>query len=459
MVFHTNTIVALSTPPGRSGIGVIRISGPNSLDILRTLVASESFNPQPNLLNLRSLIDPSTGETLDQALVCYFKAPHSFTGEDLVELHCHGSPVLLRAVIDIVLKAEARLAEPGEFSLRAVANGRLKLAEAEAIRDLIDAQTDAALRQATRQLKGEISNELQPVKDDLLRVIVRLESSLEFVEDDLPALESQDICAALERVRAALSKLAGTFRQGRLLRDGLKVALVGRPNVGKSSLFNMLLGHGRAIVTEIPGTTRDTITETMGLDGVPLVLMDTAGIRPSVDEIESIGVARTRRAAADADLLVVVIDGSEALRQEDQTVLSEVANAKHIVALNKSDLPTFSVGHFKDRSAVGELSTLIPVSAKTEAGLESLRAAILKPFANGSARGESLLITNARHHDLLVRAIAALDSSERLLEQRVSEELVLVGLHNTLRYLDEITGETTTEEILGQIFSTFCIGK
>jgi len=459
VVFHTDTIVALSTPPGRSGIGVIRISGPNSLDILRTLVASESFKPQPNLLNLRSLIDPSTGDTLDQALVCYFKAPHSFTGEDLVELHCHGSPVLLRAVIDIVLKAEARLAEPGEFSLRAVAKGRLKLAEAEAIRDLIDAQTDAALRQATRQLKGEISNELQPAKDDLLKVIVRLESSLEFVEDDLLALESQDICEALERVRAALSKLAGTFRQGRLLRDGLKVALVGRPNVGKSSLFNMLLGHGRAIVTEIPGTTRDTITETMGLDGVPLVLMDTAGIRPSVDEIESIGVARTRRAAADADLLVVVIDGSEALRQEDQTVLSEVANAKHIVALNKSDLPTFSVGHFKDRTVVGELSTLIPVSAKTEAGLESLRAAILKPFANGSARGESLLITNARHHDLLVRAIAALDSSERLLGQRVSEELVLVGLHNALRYLDEITGETTTEEILGQIFSTFCIGK
>jgi tRNA modification GTPase len=408
---------------------------------------------------LRSLIDPSTGETLDQALVCYFKAPHSFTGEDLVELHCHGSPVLLRVVIDIVVKAEARLAEPGEFSLRAVANGRLKLAEAEAIRDLIDAQTDAALRQATRQLKGEISNELQPAKDDLLRVIVRLESSLEFVEDDLPAVESQDICEALKRVRVALSKLAATFRQGRLLRDGLKVALVGRPNVGKSSLFNRLLGHGRAIVTGIPGTTRDTITEAMGLDGVPLLLIDTAGIRPSVDEIESIGVERTRRAAADADLLVVVIDGSEALRQEDQTVLSEVANAKHIVALNKSDLPTFSIGHFKDRKVVEELSTLIPVSAKTEAGLESLRAAILKPFANGSARGESLLITNARHHDLLVRAIAALDSSERLLGQKVSEELVLVGLHNTLRYLDEITGETTTEEILGQIFSTFCIGK
>lgn len=459
MHFHTDTIVALSTPPGRSGIGVIRVSGPESLRILRLLAASDSFNPQPNLLTLRSLIDPSTGDVLDQALVCYFKAPHSFTGEDLVELHCHGSPVLLRAVIDVVLKADARLAEPGEFSLRAVSNGRLRLTEAEAIRDLIDAQTDAALRQATRQLKGEISDTLQPAKDELLKVIVRLESSLEFVEDDLPALESQDIWEALKRLRSALSKLADTFTQGKLLRDGLKVALIGRPNVGKSSLFNRLLGHSRAIVTEIPGTTRDTITEAIGLDGVPLLLIDTAGVRTSVDEIEAIGVERTRRAAADADLLIVVIDGSEPLNQEDQNVLSEVAQAKHIVALNKSDLPTFSVTSFKNPSVVGELSMIIPVSAKTEAGLESLRAAILQPFANGSAQGESLLITNARHHDLLVRAIAALDSSERLLGQRASEELILVGLHDALRYLDEITGETTTEEILGQIFSTFCIGK
>ncbi len=443
VVLYTDTIVALSTPPGRSGIGVIRISGPDSLKILRNLTASDSFNPQPNLLNLRSLIDPLTGETLDQALVCFFKAPHSFTGEDLVELHCHGSPVLLRAVIEVVLGASARLAEPGEFSLRAVGNGRLKLTEAEAIRDLM----------------GELSNALQPAKDALLEVIVRLESSLEFVEDDLPSLESRRICEQLERVRSALSKLAGTFHQGRLLRDGLKVALVGRPNVGKSSLFNRLLGHSRAIVTDIPGTTRDTITEAIGLDGVPLVLFDTAGIRASVDEIESIGVERSRRAAADADLLVVVIDGSEVLRQEDQAVLSEVADAKHIVALNKSDLATFSVAHFRECKVDGLSSTLIPVSAKTEAGLESLRAAILHPFANGSPEGESLLITNARHHDLLERSIDAVDASERLIRQAVSEELVLVGLHDALRYLDEITGETTTEEILGQIFSTFCIGK
>lgn len=459
MVFHTDTIVALSTPPGRSAIGVVRISGPDALKILRILTASDSFNPQPNLLSLKSLFDPSNGETVDQALVCFFKAPHSFTGEDLVELHCHGSPVLLRAIVEIVLQHDGRLAEPGEFSLRAVANGRLKLTEAEAIRDLIDAQTDAALRQATRQLKGEVSKTLQPAKDDLLKIIVRLESSLEFVEDDLPAFALREILGSLEQVTRDLGKLAASFSQGRLLRDGLTVAFVGRPNVGKSSLFNSLLGHGRAIVTEIPGTTRDTITESIGLNGVPLILIDTAGIRSSVDEIESIGVERTRRAAADADLLIVVIDGSEGLRQEDRNVLAEVANTKHIIALNKSDLEDFSVARLSDTAVPRDPGSVISVSAKTDAGLESLRAAILRPFANGSAQAESLLITNSRHHDLLVRSLEAIHSSERLLEEGASEELILVGLHHALRYLDEITGETTTEEILGQIFSTFCIGK
>jgi tRNA modification GTPase len=459
VVFHTDTIVALSTPPGRSGIGVVRVSGPESLKILQVLVASDSFNPQPNLLSLRSLIDPTTGEALDEALVCFFKAPHSFTGEDLVEFHCHGSPILLRGLIEIILQLDARLAEPGEFSLRAVGHGRLKLTEAEAIRDLIDAQTDVALRQATRQLKGEVSKTLQPAKDDLLKIIVRLESSLEFVEDDLPTVEYEGIIDSLEGLRESLSKLAATFRQGKLLRDGLKVAFVGRPNVGKSSLFNRLLGFQRAIVTDIPGTTRDTITESVGLKGIPLILIDTAGIRASSDEIESIGVERTRRAAADADLLIVVIDGSEQLRPEDRTVFAEVMNTKHLVALNKSDLAGFPAAQLSDVVVHGASAQVISVSAKTEAGLESLCTAILAPFVNGSAAGESLLITNARHHDLLLRAIEALDSSKRLLVERASEELLLVGLHNALRYLDEITGETTTEEILGQIFSTFCIGK
>jgi tRNA modification GTPase len=453
----TDTIVALSTPLGRSGIGVIRISGGDSLKILRTLISAECYDPQPNLLSLKSLRDPATDEPLDEALVCFFKAPHSFTGEDIVELHCHGSPVLLRTVIDLILTFGARLADPGEFSLRAVSHGRLKLTEAEAIRDLIDAQTDKALRQATRQLKGEISARLQPAKEHLLEIIVRLESSLEFVEEDLPAIQQEHVIESLADLTRDLSHLRSTFAVGKLLRDGLKVALMGRPNVGKSSLFNSLVGHERAIVTHIPGTTRDTLTESIGIDGVPVVLVDTAGIRTSRDEIESMGVERARREAADADLLVLVIDGSEHLHDEDRLLLDEISQVCHIVALNKSDLPTFSAASLHD--PYPKCSTVVSVSAKTEVGLESLRAAILKPFAKGDTQSDGLLITNARHHDLLVRTIRAISSSAQLLEQRASEEIVLVGLHSALRCLDQITGETTTEEILGQIFSTFCIGK
>jgi tRNA modification GTPase len=459
VVSPIDTIVASSTPPGRSGIGVIRVSGPDALKILRTVIGVESYNPTPNLLSLKNLVDPNTGETLDQALICYFKAPHSFTGEDVVEFHCHGSPVLLRTIIDLVLNLGCRLADPGEFSLRAVTNGRLKLTEAEAIRDVIDAQTDTALRQATRQMKGEISNRLTPAKAQLLEIIVLLESSLEFVEDDLPAVTSQKIIESLQTLQLDLSRLRGTFSTGRLLRDGIRVALVGRPNVGKSSIFNMLVGHGRAIVTGIPGTTRDTLAESIGVDGFPVLLIDTAGIRTSIDEIESMGVERARREAADADLLIVVIDGSEQLRDEDRFVLEEVSERRHIVALNKSDLPTFSTATFDEQPSSANRSAVVTVSAKSEAGLGSLRTAILKPFANGNARSEGLLITNARHHDLLVRSIEAIASSEQLLKEQASEEMVLVGLHNALRYLGDITGETTTEEILGEIFSTFCIGK
>lgn len=459
MAVPSDTIVALSTPPGRSGIGVIRISGSRSLEILRTVAGTDSFEPIPNLLVLKSLIDPKSRETLDQALVCFFQAPHSFTGEDVVELHCHGSPVLLRTIIDVTLELGARLADPGEFTLRAVTNGRLKLTEAEAIRDLIDSQTETALRQATRQLKGELSNRLTPAKEVLLEIIVRLESSLEFVEDDLPVVASQSIITSLEKLRQDLLGLRNTFSAGKLLRDGIRVALVGRPNVGKSSLFNTLVGHGRAIVTGIPGTTRDTLTESIGIDGIPVLLTDTAGIRSSSDEIESIGVERAKREAADADLLIVVIDASESLCAEDRFVLNEVSAVRHIVALNKSDLPTFSTSMFDEKDPAARRAAVVSVSAKSEAGLAGLRAAILQPFANGSSVSEGLLITNARHHDLLTQATDAIASSEQLLTERTSEEMVLVGLHNALRYLGDITGETTTEEILGQIFSTFCIGK
>lgn len=457
MLSQLDTIVALSTPPGRSGIGIIRISGRQALDILRQLAGSPAFSPQPNLLTLTKIIDPVSNVVLDQGLVCFFKAPHSFTGEDVVELHCHGAPVVLRAVVDAVLKLNARMADAGEFSLRAVMHGKMELTEAEAIRDLIDAQTDEAARQANRQLEGEISNRLKPAKEELLKIIVRLESSLEFVEDDLPAVEQDQIISSLQKLHRELSALAGTFSRGRLLHDGLTVTLVGRPNVGKSSLFNSLLGHGRAIVTAIPGTTRDTINESVEMNGIPVMLVDTAGIRSSSDEIEMIGVDRTRAKAADADLIVAVIDGSQALDEEDLNVLEAVQTKPHVIAVNKSDLKNFSAARCEQH--VSQTAGSISVSAKTGAGLEELRAAILSPFQNGNSSAEGLLITNARHYDRLTRAVDGITSAEKSARERASEEIILVGLHNALRFLGQITGETTTEEMLGQIFSTFCIGK
>ncbi|HEY0547227.1 MAG TPA: tRNA uridine-5-carboxymethylaminomethyl(34) synthesis GTPase MnmE [Pyrinomonadaceae bacterium] len=452
----TDTIVALSTPPGRSGIGVVRLSGARSLEILRRLVRDAEFEPQPNRVSLKNICDFESDEVIEQALITFFKAPHSFTGEDVVELSCHGSPVLLRRLIDLILNLDARAASPGEFTLRALANDRLNLAQAEAIRDLINAQTSAALRQAARQMRGEVSALLQPLKNILLEIIVLLESSIEFVEDDLPEVALDRLDEKFSHLIRNLEELSSTFREGRLLKDGLKVTLAGRPNVGKSSLFNGLLSSSRAIVTEIPGTTRDSLSEVISLQGIPVLLTDTAGVRVSEDVIESMGVERSRRAMADADLVVVVLDGAQPLTSEDRQILAEVEETTHLIALNKSDLESFD-DHQMRRN--GEHPSTIEVSAKTGEGLNALRDAIIAPFATRDTHDTGLLITDARHFDLLQRAQNALRSSHGLLKERASEELVLVGLHDALRFLGEITGETTPDDILSRIFATFCIGK
>ncbi|HMF56520.1 MAG TPA: tRNA uridine-5-carboxymethylaminomethyl(34) synthesis GTPase MnmE [Pyrinomonadaceae bacterium] len=453
----TDTIVALSTPPGRSGIGVIRLSGKDALHITRTLVNERDFSPQPNYVSLKKIRDPETDEVIDQSLITYFKAPHSFTGEDVIELSCHGSPVLLSQIIDLILRLDARAADPGEFTLRALANGRINLSQAEAVRDLINAQTYAATRQAARQLGGELSSRLQPIKDSLLEIIIRLESSLEFVEDDLPSVENSKINSKISGIADHVINLAATFRAGRILREGIKVTLVGRPNVGKSSIFNSLLQSDRAIVTDIPGTTRDSLSELLSLKGVPVLLTDTAGIRNSNDEVESLGVERTRRAIADADLVIVVVDSSESLTIEDREVLYSVADNLHIVALNKSDLTPVKGNGVNEITSKSK--AIINISAKIGTGLNALREAILEPFAISDIYDPGVLITNARHFDLLQRTYNELLISKEMLNEGRSEELILVGLHNALRFLGEITGETTTEDILSQIFSTFCIGK
>lgn len=450
-----DTIVAIATSSGRSAIGLIRLSGPDALSILQELIHDSLFTPEPRKVYLKEILKES-GELLDETLICFFASPHSFTGEDMLEISCHGSPLILRRVLDLAQQFGARLAQPGEFTLRACKNGKMNLTQAEAVRDLIDAQTDGAASQALRQLSGELSATLQPAKQKLIQTIVRLESALEFVEDDLPPVETKQISGELLEVTNIIADLAGTFASGRVLRNGIKVTLVGRPNVGKSSVFNKLVGVERAIVTEIPGTTRDTITESIVLGGVPVSLTDTAGIREAAGRIEELGVERTHRAAADSDLLLVVVDGSKELTTEDLGILREAAKAKHVIAINKCDLPSSVNGE----ESLAEFSqAMVHISAVTGEGLDQLSAAILEPFGVVDSEATGLLITDSRHYDLLRRTQSSLESSRQLLERRATEELVLVGLHNALRYLGEITGETTADDILGEIFSTFCIGK
>ena len=447
-----DTIVALSTAPGRSAIGVIRLSGPDAFSLARKIVGDEGLELPVGHVVLRRLQPVGDAEPLDEALLIYFAAPHSYTGEDVVEISCHGSPVVLRQVIDRLLLFGARLADPGEFTLRALGNGKLNLSQAIAVRDLINARSDAAAKQAVRQLKGELSARMQQTKEKLIQAIVILESALEFVEDDLPAVEQERLSANLENVAADLSSLAQSFDVGHLLRDGLRVTIAGRPNVGKSSLFNRLVRSDRAIVTDVPGTTRDSLTETISIEGFPVTLTDTAGLRESPDQIEQLGVSRSHRAIADADLVLMVLDGTD--HSQDDEVEQASNGTRQILVRNKSDLPSFRL-----RKEYKVSDQAISISAQTGEGLEELRTAIIASFGEHEFTQSSLLITDARQHDLLLRAAAEVRGSVELLQEGRSEELVVIGLHHALRFIGDITGETTTEDILTEIFSTFCIGK
>ena len=446
-----STIVALSTPRGRGAIAIIRFSGPASVSIVETLTRHEAHY-EPRRATLAHVKHGPGDEILDEVIVTFFKSPHSLTGEDVVEVACHGSPAIIRQVLDMSLGLGARLAGPGEFTLRAVANGKIDLAEAEAIRDLIESQTEAAAKQAARQLKGELSATLAPLKNTLVEVIVLLESALEFVEDDLPETSTADIQNKLRQLASELRRMAESYRAGHLLHDGVKVAITGRPNVGKSSVFNKLVERDRAIVTDVPGTTRDTLTESVDIGGIPMILTDTAGQRSTHDDIESLGILRAKQAMSDADLILLVMDGSVPVGDDDRELMSRTQDARRIVVANKCDVATFSIDNLDSADAT------VNVSAKTGEGIERLRAAMLAQFDAGGI-DSGLLITNARHHDLLCRAHVELESAIAAMRERRTEELVLVPLHNSLRYLGEITGETTTEDILAKIFSTFCIGK
>ena len=446
-----STIVALSTPRGRGALAVVRLSGPDAIAIAQRMGLTDV---EDRKATLTTLTRPKDNEVLDQVLLTCFRAPHSLTGEDVVEISCHGSPAVVRSVVDATLELGAVLAGPGEFTLRALSNGKINLAQAEAIRDLIAAQTDAAVKQASRQLHGELSVALGPLNEKLVEAIVVLESALEFVEDDLPAPRVQEIEKELATVSVGVEKLSRTYAAGRLLQEGIKVAITGRPNVGKSSLFNSLIERERAIVTDIPGTTRDTLSEAIDLDGIPVILTDTAGLRETTDGIETLGMERTRRAMGDSDLVLVVLDGSTELGPSDSDLLSQTEQSRRLVVRNKSDLPGFTASS----GCIGDVQP-INVSARTGEGLTTLRSAILASLHNDGIEDGSLLITNARHYDLLCSTQRELETARAVLREGHSEELVLAPLHNALRFLGQITGETTTEDILSEIFATFCIGK
>jgi tRNA modification GTPase len=463
-MFSDDTIAAISTPPGRGGIGIVRLSGPDSLDMSTSFFRSESSEVgTPNRAQVGRVVDPATDELLDEAILTYFKAPRSYTGEDVVEISCHGSPIILARVLQLAIKRGARVAEPGEFTFRAFFNKRLDLAQAQAVRDIIDAQTQFQARVATKQLEGALSKRVTPLKNALVEVIVHLESSLEFVEDDISPEAASTLLAKVADVIDELTAIGNSFSFGRYLKEGFDLAIVGRPNVGKSSVFNRLVGSDRAIVTELPGTTRDALYESTSISGVPVRLIDTAGIRETTDFVESIGITRSRAAIADADISILVLDASSSLEKDDLTLLDSVPKERRIIALNKTDLPNLLEEQPCEETGIHPLElldNLIRISALTGSGFEDLTSKIFERLSGAAAtERDDIMLTDARQHAAVQEAIEHLSDARQLMSRRELEEIVLLKLRGALAALGEITGETLTEDILGQIFSTFCIGK
>jgi tRNA modification GTPase len=435
-----DTIVAVSTPPGRGGIGVVRLSGADARAIAsKILKFPDDFEWRPWSVVLAQLSD------VDQVVVTFFAAPKSYTAEDVVEISCHGSPVVLRFAVERACEFGARLAEPGEFTLRAYVNGRIDLPQAEAVRDLIDATTLYQARIATQQTAGSVSRRVKPVKELLLELIALLEAGIDFAEDDVEFASSAQIETMIRPILDSVKALIASFAYGKLVHEGFTLAIVGRPNVGKSSLFNRLLEQNRAIVTDIPGTTRDLVSETAAVEGIPVKFVDTAGIREGQDAVESLGIERSYQAMADADLTVVVIDSSAPLESEDEALIRR-AQGKSLVVANKCDLGKSSVG--------------MPVSALTGEGIPELRRAIVDAIApRGRIEQEGGFITSLRHEQLLRESREALEQALTANGLGIPHEMLLLDLYAALRPIDAITGATTADDILNRIFSTFCIGK
>ncbi len=449
-MFSTDdTIVAIATPSGRGGIGVVRISGPAAADVAGALLTLDRALQPRHATFART--------KCDQVVVVYFPAPNSYTGNDVVEISAHGSPVVLRQIVEAAIASGARLAEPGEFTLRAFLNGRIDLVQAEAVADLIDAVTPLQARAAFDQLEGTLTERIAEIDSELFELTARLEASLDFPDEGYHFVEAGEAGAVLRSIEGKLGALLCEARRGRLIREGARVVITGKPNVGKSSLFNALVRTGRAIVTPVPGTTRDLVTESADIDGLRLEFVDTAGMRETTDEVEREGVSRARRAWATADLILVLLDASRPLETADFALLRETSESFRIVVANKSDLPRTWAP-----SAVA--SPVEVVSLKTGEGLDQLRDEIRAALERGNpaTARDTAAVTNVRHTALLERARRALRNASEAVEAPggpVAEEFVLTDLHDARIALEEVTGKRSSEDLLRHIFSRFCIGK
>lgn len=457
-----DTITAIATPIGEGGLGVIRISGASSLAIAKELFKPISKKPVKKIpsfsASLGNIVDPYTNEVIDEIILTIFRSPKSYTKEDMVEFSCHGGIVVLKRVLELIIKKGAKLAAPGEFTKRAFLNGRIDLAQAEAVADIIRAKTDLSLKLSVKQLTGSLSKEVNILRNNLKEIIANLESRIDFSEEDIEAFDLKRIQHKCEKIVSHISKLIESAKEGEIIRTGISAVIIGKPNTGKSSLLNSLLDEERAIVTSIPGTTRDTIEGIINIEGIAVKLIDTAGIRESKNPIEQIGIKRTKNAIEEADIIICIFDGSESLTKEDEKICSNLIHKKTIGIVNKSDLKRKI-----DLKKVKKLlpnSSIIIISALKKQGLDELKEKIAKISLSGKTEiSDAVIVTNIRHRKALEQTVKSMKLALESIKQNMSEELICLDLRNSLNYLGEIVGETTTEDILATIFSSFCIGK
>jgi tRNA modification GTPase len=454
-VFTGDTIAALSTSFGHSGIGIVRLSGKNAIRITEKIFVSPHKKPLSLIPSHRILyghiVSPES-EVIDEVLVSIMRAPKTYTREDVVEINCHGGPVPLQRVLEIVLKYGARLADPGEFTRRAFENGRIDLAQAEAVLDIINAMTEQGQRAAVEQLSGSLSKKVETLRREILELTAFIEAHIDFPEEDIEPMKVKDIQEKALTVKRSLEKFIESSRYGVILREGIKTAIIGRPNVGKSSLLNALLEQERAIVTEVPGTTRDIIEDYVNIQGLPIRIMDTAGIRSVEGSAEKEGVKRSIKAMAEADLILIVLDGSERLQKTDRELIEQSNPQNTILVINKSDLPQELELEASDRRVV-------KVSAIHETGLDDLKTEILNTTIHGKSMSGSGLITNVRHVQALEKALVSMNSFIEKVLNKTSPEFLAVELRDALDAMGAILGITTPEDILDTIFDNFCIGK